>query len=308
MRYLLVDANHLASRCRHVKGSKELRTSDGRRSGVLHGVLRSMSWMKNTTNIQPQSIICYWDGGRSTRRMDLWEGYKSGRNKENPTDEEILERREYYQQIDACIQSLSYLGIRQVRVDGVEADDLISIYATVLSDISPQNQVVVHSGDHDLHQLASDQISIFHPEKGILSTSDILERWLLTDVCHIPACKALSGDTSDAIPGVPKMGKKRAALVAPYLHFVLSTGEVSGVPESTLKWIELARSHSEIVVRNLKLMTLPRNFSESYYSPDQARRVIDQMTGNGMRKSMASFIDFCRKWELVSVLESLHYW
>ena len=143
MRYLLVDTNHLASRCRHA--SKDLRTGDGRRSGVVYGVIRGLSWAKNFTRVNDSCVLCFWDAGRAPQRMDLYPEYKSGRQKPDPTEEEVLERREYYQQIDAAIEGLSHAGIRQIRVTGTEADDLIAIYAKFNADNG--HNAIVYSGD-----------------------------------------------------------------------------------------------------------------------------------------------------------------
>lgn len=307
MRYLLVDTNHLASRCRHVVNTRDLCRSDGHRSAVVHGVIKGVSWIRNKLRIDENRILCFWDAGRSQRRLELFPAYKSGRQKEQPTPEEIEERKQYYSQVDACIEGLAHTGIRQIRVAGTEADDLIAIYARFYASIG--EDVIVYSGDGDLHQLASPSISIFDPEKELLSEQQILEHWGVGSIHEIAIVKAIAGDTSDAIPGVPQVGKKRATLVAPYLHLVLSDAErPSGIPDSTWKWIEVSRAHFDIVIRNMRLMILPTDFQNSYYTREQAEQVVAQVAGQGCVKSMRKFMSFCRDWELASVLENIHHW
>ena len=302
-RYLLVDANHLASRVRHANAT--LRTSDDRRSGVVHGVLRGLSWARNHLKVDYSRIICFWDGGRAASRLQIFPDYKSGR-KQPTNDEELQERKEYYSQIDAAIFGLLYAGIREVKVAGTEADDLLAIYAKFYE--NQGDEVVIYSGDKDLHQLVSPSVSVFNGDR-LLRVPEVLAAWGLPFIHLIPICKALIGDDSDAIPGVSQIGPKRAQLIAPYQHLVLSSSErPKEIPESTWKWIEIARSSQDVILRNLQLMLLPSSFERSYYTYEQAIQVVSQVSGDGMVLSMRRFIEFCRSWELVSVLENLHHW
>jgi len=306
MTYLLVDANHLASRCRHAGTGQQLTTGDGRRSGVVFGTLRSLSYSRNLLKLSDSQIICCWDYGRAAGRLDLFPDYKSGRRPENPTEEEIAEQRSYYEQLDALLVGLRTLGIRSVRVSGCEADDLIAVFAHMYA--SAGHDVVVHSGDFDLHQLVSSRVKILHPEKGLLSEEQILELWELPDKGLMPIVKAMTGDRSDAIPGAKGIGKKRARLIAPFQYLLFTDClQPEGVPDATWRWIEKARAYSDIILRNLRLMTLPRTWAESFYTPEQAKEAVQQMQDRPKRDFRA-FVDFCREWELTSVLDNLHHW
>lgn len=310
MRYLLIDANHLASRCRHAGTGQSLTTSEGKRSGVVYGVVRGVSWAKRRVRVDDNRVICFWDAGRATGRMELYPEYKAGRQVEDPTEEELLERKEYYQQIDAAIEGLGYAGIRQVRVTGTEADDLISIYSRFYQ--KQGHEVVIYSGDYDLHQLSSPTTKILHSGRKLpelLEMSDVLSFWDLPFVHLIPVHKSLVGDTSDAIKGVPGIGKKRACQVAVYPHLILSNCErPEGIDEKVWRLIEKVRHHQDVVIRNLKLMLLPSTWQSSFYDERQAKKAIDQVLGLGLKRSMTNFLNFCRRWELVSILENIHYW
>jgi 5'-3' exonuclease len=244
--------------------------------------------------------------------MELYPDYKSGRGPEEPTEEELLEKRAYYAQMDAAIKGLRYAGIRQVQVSGTEADDLIAIFAKCYEQNG--DDVIIYSGDYDLHQLASPTVQILHPDdrkgdKGLLDMQAVLDLWGLPFVHLIPIHKALTGDSSDAIKGVGGIGKKRAALIAPYQHLILSNAErPADVPENVWKYIEKARSNQDIILRNLRLMQLPVNWQQSFYDREQAEQVTRQVLGDGMFRSLRRFIQFCTEWELVTVLENIHYW
>jgi 5'-3' exonuclease len=238
--------------------------------------------------------------------MELYPDYKAGRQPTEPTEEELLEKREYYSQMDAVIRGLSYAGIRQVRVPGVEADDLISIYAKFYEEQG--GDVIIYTGDHDYHQLVSDRIQVLHPDKGLLDVPAVLELWNLPFIHLIPIRKAMTGKSRE-VAGVPGLGPKRASLIAPYQHLILThTDRPTGVPDNVWKWIEKARSHQDIIMRNLKLVVLPHSFQQSFYDRDQAEQAVRQVRGEDMIRSMRKFIEFCRHWELVSVLENIHYW
>lgn len=306
MRYLLVDANHLASRCRHAMSRVDLRTSSGHRSGVVSGVIRSLSFLRNKLRIDDSRILCFWDGGRAEKRLELFPEYKSGRSKE-ATPEELLEKQQYYAQIDALVSGLRFAGIRQVKSSGVEADDLIAIYARTFSEAGAD--VLVHSGDKDMHQLCSDRIRIYHPDREELRLQDVLSEWGVSQSFLIPVFRAIVGDSSDSIPGVPGLGKKRAQMVLGLHEFLFSDcGKPAGVSDKEWRWLSQARDYRDVIARNLLLMCLPTSFENSFYSEEQVRDVIRQVRGDEMVVSMAKFLDFLRSWELNDAIENIHFW
>jgi 5'-3' exonuclease len=302
VKYLLVDANHLASRCRFAASGRQLATPDGRKSGVVFGVLRGLSFAKHQLRTDFGKVICFWDHGRSQKRMELYPQYKSGRQPVDPTPEEIEDKKQYYLQIEALLQVLPLLGIRQVRVPGCEADDLISIIARSLSETA---EVVVYSGDKDLHQIVNSNIKIMNSEK-VLGEQDVLSEWGLSATHLIPIAKALSGDSSDAIDGVPGIGGKRAAMLAPVVSHILGNDpKPEHFDKKLWNLVEKARPYKEVVLRNYQLVRLPMSWSESFYTSEQATDCVKQ-TFTPVNRSTKQFVDFCMDWHLNSILETIH--
>ena len=145
----LVDGNHVACRCFYSAVSN-LRKSDGEATGVVYGFFKSFFYsLKKISGTREESIVV-WDGGKSVKRLELFPDYKK---REKLKDEEYTE---YLQQLTLIREGLTYLGVKQVYVSGVEADDVLSILAN-----SCKSNVVIVSGDKDFHQCVSDKVSIF---------------------------------------------------------------------------------------------------------------------------------------------------
>jgi DNA polymerase-1 len=104
---------------------------------------------------------------------------------------------------------LSILGIPFVRIEGIEADDLI---ASLVRQID--GDVLIVSGDHDLLQLVSDTVVVGHPSVGtgveaLQGVVDVLERYGVAPD-HLAELWALTGDVGDGIEGIPGIGPKTA--------------------------------------------------------------------------------------------------
>lgn len=298
MRILLVDGNHLASRVRHAQ--KSLRTSDGRRSGVVYGILQNLQFVKRRLTLNSDQIFFIWDGGRSTFRKKLLPEYKT-----RPDPEDVQELEEYKGQLDALYRNLNSFGIRgQLRISGVEADDLISAMAHTVHGMG--DTPVVYSSDRDLHQLA-DVALIFDPVKEVLTKDDILTLHEVSEIKQIPLSKAIQGDKSDTIHGVGGIGKVFAARVLPFVsnYFGILDRPDPEPDESTANLVQKVKDRAEIVRRNLELITLPKDFDsvrdlhmgglEEITSALAHKPAVDYM---GMKK-------FLTHWECNSLLDNI---
>ena len=122
---------------------------------------------------------------------------------------------------------LEALQIPQLRVAGVEADDVI---ATLASSAGAEGwDVIVVTGDRDAFQLIDDRVSVYYTRRGISDTVDATPEWLEGRYGVRPdqylEYASLRGDSSDNLPGVPGVGEKTAAkLIAGY-------GSLDGVYE-----------------------------------------------------------------------------
>jgi 5'-3' exonuclease len=308
MRHLLVDGNHLSSRVRHAQ--RDLRTTDGRRSGVVFGTVQGLSYVRNTLKLELPQVWVVWDGGRAEERTKLYPGYKNRPTKvfetalEQQEDEE--EHASYIAQLKALREGLAHAGVRQVRVGGCEADDLISILAHQLH--HEGEQPIIFSGDHDYHQLC-EIAEIFDPKDDLLEKDAILADWGVEQAEDILLLKALQGDDSDKIKGVPQIGPKKAALVLKHVKPVLFGGETTApADKKTAGALELVMADLATVRRNLKLMQLPSSWDQfPYYNQDQFMEFLGQI-GTKPKPNKLKFVKFLQHWECNSIIDRLERW
>lgn len=296
MRLMLVDASHLAHRCRHSQVGR-LATSGGRSSGVVYGFLRGLDYAIRQTLVAVKDVVVVWDGGRAAKRMELLPSYKESRRKtEPPTPEEIAEKEAFYSQLAALREGLSLLGIRNIRVDGTEADDLISLLSSTAE--ANGSDVVLFSGDKDLQQLTSDKVSVFHPQHEVMTLDRVQARWSIQQPSEIVRLLSLIGDTSDDIKGVKGIGEKKAPLVLPYWDFIWND---LPQPESTSnaawKCVLACRQSRDVIRRNVALIQLPRTWEESFYGIEVAIAVAGQLKDGAVRK-FPEFVKWCNAWEI----------
>ncbi len=296
MRFMLVDASHLAHRCRHAQVGR-LVTSDGKASGVVYGFLRGLDYAMRQTAVDAKNVIVVWDGGRSAKRMQLLPSYKESRRKvEPPTPEEIAEKEAFYSQLSAIREGVSLLGVRNIRVEGTEADDLIALLAVAMSDRG--DNAVIFSGDKDLQQLVSDSITVFHPQHEVMAAPQVQAKWNISHPQEIVRFLSLVGDNSDDISGVKGVGPKRAPLVLPYWESIWNDSEKpDDVSDAAWKWVVICRQFRDEIRRNIALIQLPRTWDESFYGIDVAIAVADQLKDGAVRK-FPEFVAWCNVWEL----------
>jgi DNA polymerase I len=295
MRFMLVDASHLAHRCRHAQVG-QLSTSGGVPSGVVYGFLRGFDYAVRQTNVDFRHVVVIWDGGHAAKRKELLPSYKESRRVIDPTPEEITERKAFYWQMEAIQKGLSLLGIRSVRVQGTEADDLISLIAAACVDRG--DDAVIFSGDKDVQQLVSDKVAIWHPQHEMMTEERVLAKWGITSPFEIVRLLSLIGDKSDDIVGVKGVGEKRAPLVLPFWDRIWDEGPCpENVSEAVWRWVLVCRQHREIIERNVELITLPKTWDASFYGVDVAITVASQLKDAAPR-DIAAFLSWCRQWEL----------
>lgn len=185
----------------HVDG-EELRT--GGMYGFVSGLLRVRSRYR-------APVIVAWEG-ENNFRLKLWPQYKAKRNEDKtPAQEELA--REVVASEGRLNELLSHAGVRQYYGVGCEADDVMATLTAVLRKAS--FDVVLYTGDSDLRQLAGPGVTIAAPGFGgagdtIYTSKKVRERYGVTPR-QLPALKALAGDSSDGIPGLPGIGEKTAA-------------------------------------------------------------------------------------------------
>tara|TARA_Y100001973_G_scaffold35154_1_gene53010 strand:- start:40991 stop:41977 length:987 start_codon:yes stop_codon:yes gene_type:complete len=187
--------------------------------GGCIGFLKSLQ--KITRILKPDQIVICWDGiGGSQKKKAKNKDYKAGRKplrfnrRMIELDPASQEQNRVYQQI-RLYEYLNEMPVVQVSIDGIEADDLIG-YIVNQSYYSGWKKVIV-SSDKDFFQLTSDETSVYRP---IQNTFVTVESLLENDKVHpnnYALARAMVGDKSDNLPGVPRVGMKTVAKLFEFL-------------------------------------------------------------------------------------------
>jgi len=174
---------------------QNLTTREGFPTKAIFNVT-NMLW-KVLREKDPLYCVVVWDAKGPNFRHELYPEYKANRP---PMPDDLVT------QVPLIKEIVEALGIPQVEVEGVEADDVI---ATICKGLKGIKKTVV-SGDKDLVQLVDDDVTIWDPMKDSwLDKREALERFGIPPE-RLRDCQALSGDPTDNIPGVKGIGPKTA--------------------------------------------------------------------------------------------------
>ena len=205
---LLVDGSSYLYRAFHAL--PDLRSSDGRPTGAIYGVLNMLQ--KLIKSERPDYLSVIFDTPAKTFRHDIFPEYKANRQK---TPEDLIA------QIEPLHQAIINLGLPLIAVDGVEADDVIG---TLAIEAEKKNiKTLIATGDKDMAQLVTDNIHLIDTMKDIrMGPAEVLEKFGILPERFIDYL-TLAGDTSDNIPGVEKVGPKTA------IKWINEYGSLEGV-------------------------------------------------------------------------------
>jgi DNA polymerase-1 len=197
----LIDGNSLAYRAFYAL-PETIATSKGFPTNAIFGFASML--VKIFTEYGPKATLVVWDAGMSGRG-DISEDYKAQR-KPRP---DLL--KEQWPHLQPLVEAFGY---QNVRVEGFEADDVISTLAVQARERGID--VMIVTGDRDMFQMtAIDGVRVMATSRGITETKiydaqAVLDRYGIGPE-KIPDFYGLKGDTSDNIPGVPGIGDKTAA-------------------------------------------------------------------------------------------------
>ena len=224
-RLLIVDGLNIYMRSYNANPSI---STNGDPIGGCKGFLASLQ--KISRNVQPDRIVVVWDGdGGSARKRKLCPGYKGGRKpvRLNRAVRGLLteaqERANKKWQYENTIDYLDLMPVTQIRIDGFEADDVIS-YVNSMSSFHGWLRIIA-STDKDFYQCVSTdetagQTVVYRPrEKGafeVIREKDLIEEHGIHPSNFVLA-RTMEGDKSDNLPGVPGVGIKTVAKRFPFL-------------------------------------------------------------------------------------------
>ncbi|MFU0792683.1 DNA polymerase I [Staphylococcus aureus] len=197
---VLIDGNSLSFRAFYALSL--LSNKAGIHTNAVYGF--AMLLEKILKEEKPNHFLVAFDAGKTTFRHEKYSEYKGGRQKTPP---ELSEQFPYIRQL------LDAYHIKRYELDNYEADDIIG---TLSKEADKAGfQTIIITGDRDLTQLATDNVTIYYTKKGVTDvdhyTPDfIAEKYNGLTPNQIIDMKGLMGDTSDNIPGVAGVGEKTA--------------------------------------------------------------------------------------------------
>jgi DNA polymerase-1 len=172
-------------------------THDGAEVGALYGFCMTM--LRFVPRFPESMFIAACDSGKHTFRNEMYSGYKANRSK---TPDAL------HVQIPLIKEACRRFGFITVEAPGFEADDII---ATYVAKLSGTHSVNIISSDKDLMQLIGDGVAMYDPAKQrYITEEDVIQKFGVTSDKVLDVL-ALTGDSSDNIPGVAGIGPKTAA-------------------------------------------------------------------------------------------------
>lgn len=207
---LAVDGNSILNRAFY--GIRPLTTKDGFHTNALYGMVTMI--MRQAEALSPDYCAVAFDLKAPTFRHGMYDAYKAGRR---PMPEELA------MQMPVAKELLRALGYHVLELEGYEADDLLGTVASLCDEADCEAYLL--TGDRDALQLISENVHVLlatNQETVDMSSEAFLAKYGVSSGQFVDV-KALMGDSSDNIPGVPGIGEKTA------LRLIAEYGSLDGV-------------------------------------------------------------------------------
>lgn len=251
---VLIDGHSIINRAFY--GVPDLTNKDGLHTNGIFGFVNIL--FKILEEEKPDYVTVAFDVKHPTFRHEMFAEYK-GTRKGMP--------QELHEQVPVLKELLTAMGIRIMELPGYEADDLLG---TVAKQSEAKNMdVLVVSGDRDLLQIVTDKIRVCIPktkrgttEYEMYYTKDVQEKYGLLPL-QIIELKALMGDSSDNIPGVPGIGEKTAtAILQQYENVENAHAHLDEIKPKRAK--ENLETYYDMAIMSKKLATIETNAPYEY--------------------------------------------
>ncbi len=236
---VLVDGSSYLYRAFHAL--PPLTTSTGQPVGAIRGVISMLNKLADSTGAERMVVV--FDASGKTFRDDMYAEYKA--NREKMPDE----LREQIEPLHAIVKAQ---GFPLLAVPGVEADDVIGTLAKMAE--AAGESVLISTGDKDLAQLVTDKVTLVNTMSDTtLTPAGVSEKFGVPPE-RIIDFLALTGDSVDNVPGIPKCGPKTAA------KWLNAYGTLDGVVASANdiggKIGETFREHMHVLPLSKALVTI----------------------------------------------------
>lgn len=306
--FILIDGNSLMFRAYYAMNAP-MTSKDGVPTGAIYGFL---SMLFKLLEREPGYVAVAFDRREPTFRHQKYDAYKAGRK---PTPPDLLEQMPILRQI------LREMGIRELDCVGYEADDIIGTLSRKA--IANGQDCLIVTGDRDALQLTTDTVHVLLTKRGITDTVEytpalLQETYGLTPD-HMRDLKALMGDASDNIPGVPGVGEKTALkLLSEYgdLEGVLSHGDVikGKLGEKIRDNVDCARfsywlgtiatdAPIEVTVEDCAFTPATMNGARKTLEMLGLRNILNRLPKEDEGSKPASNVPVCKRIELSSLEE-----
>lgn len=277
----LLDGHSLAYRAFFAL-PEDLATSSGQVTNAAYGFTRML--IKLLDDHHPDAIAVAWDVSRQTFRSEEYPEYKAQRSASPDT---------FKSQLPLIREVLDSLSIKQLQMEGFEADDVIASVARQARDDGWN--VLVVTGDRDAFQLVDDQLTVLYTRRGIsdvvrADATYVTEKYGIRPDQYVEYA-AMRGDTSDNLPGVPGVGEVTAAKLL-NAHGSLD-GIFATVDDQSPKLRENLIASKEQVLLNRRLMDLVDDLDMGVVSSELVRGDWDR----AVAKDLFVSLEFHSLWE-----------
>ncbi|WP_449281512.1 DNA polymerase I [Leucobacter sp.] len=246
---MIIDGHSLAFRAFYALPVDSFQTQTGQHTNAIHGFIAML--INLLGNESPDALAVAFDISRHSFRTEEYPEYKGTRGETPP---------EFKGQVPLLQEALHAMGIRTLEKENFEADDILATLATRGADAG--YRVLVVSGDRDTIQLVDERITLLYPSKQGVSeltrydTAKVLERYGIRPEQY-PEIAALVGETSDNLPGIPRVGEKTA------VKWITQFGSLEEIlrrqDEIGGKVGESLRENAHLAERNRRLNRLVRD-------------------------------------------------
>jgi len=272
---LIIDGHSMAYRAFFALPVENFSTTTGQHTNAVYGFTSML--INLLRDVEPTHIVVAFDVSGATFRTDAYAEYKANRS---------ASPEEFRGQIPLIEQVLEALSIPRIGIEGYEADDVLATLA--LQGGAADMDVLICSGDRDTFQLINDRVQVLYPRKGVsdlarMDAAAVEERYGIPPSSYSDLA-ALVGESSDNLPGVPKVGPKTAA------KWILSYGGLDGIianaPAIPGVAGENLRSHLDQVIVNRQInrlhtdVVLPLELADlerKPYSREKVHQVFDAL-------------------------------
>ncbi len=218
---LLLDGNNLMFRAFYALPVME--TPDGRFTNAVYGFMGML--IRLMGDYKPDAVGVAFDLSGPTFRHEQYAEYKAGRK---PTPQELRP------QFPLLKDLLGKIGVAVLEAEGFEADDILGTLGSRAAEYGAQALLV--SGDRDVFQLIGPNVTVLYANRGVSDIDALDDEKLQTRFGYAPSrvtdLKALMGDASDNIPGIPGVGEKTALNLINHFE---TLEDILARPEEVLK-------------------------------------------------------------------------